>query len=278
MITDQGTINERLQHCITLASSIKNLFTEDVAITISDHEKIIEHIDSKEFSLNFNVGQYLQQDQPMAKVIQYNNEETYTIPEDVFGVTLEVRIVPIRDNDIVIGSIAITSLLNRQLKLSKVAEKFAASSEEISASTEELSIFAFDLNTYMLKLAEAQEDMNQQVDNTTKILDMINSVAKNTRILGFNAGIEAARSGEYGRGFSVVAKEITKLADQSAESVKDIRQLLDALKEKVQQVALVIRDSVEISRNQSASIEEISKNIQSLAQVAEDIEEMSKKL
>ncbi|CAM5223652.1 Methyl-accepting chemotaxis protein McpU [Ureibacillus acetophenoni] len=49
--------------------------------------------------------------------------------------------------------------------------------------------------------------------------------------------LKAARSGEYGRGFSVVAKEITKLADQSAESVKEIRQLLDGLKDKVRDIA-----------------------------------------
>ena len=59
---------------------------------------------------------------------------------------------------------------------------------------------------------------------------MINAVTKNTRILGVNAGIEAARSGEYGRGFGVVAKEITRLADQSAHSVNEIKQLHDELK------------------------------------------------
>ena len=82
--------------------------------------------------------------------------------------------------------------------------------------------------------------MRRQVETTTKILEMISAVAKNTRVLGFNAGIEAARSGEHGRGFSVVAKEITKLADQSASSVNEIKQLLDELNEKVDHVANIV--------------------------------------
>ena len=118
--------------------------------------------------------------------------------------------------------------------------------------------------------------MQQQVENTTKILEMINVVAKNTRILGFNAGIEAARSGEFGRGFSVVAKEITKLADQSSDSVNEIRQLISQLNEKVDEVASIVNQSVVISQEQSTSINEISESVQHLTDVAEKIEGMAK--
>jgi methyl-accepting chemotaxis protein len=107
---------------------------------------------------------------------------------------------------------------------------------------------------------------------------MINAVAKNTRVLGFNAGIEAARSGEHGRGFSVVAKEITKLADQSANSVNEIKQLLDELNDKVEHVANIVEDTVQISASQTTAIEEISQSIQYLTDGAEEIEEMAKKI
>ncbi|MFY3790227.1 methyl-accepting chemotaxis protein [Ureibacillus sp. MALMAid1270] len=275
----QNIENETLNHYISSAKTIKNLFSDDVSITISDCEKIILHLDSNHFKFDVPSGHIIEPDEPMAKVMKNNKEETFLIPQEVLGVAINTRIVPIRDeNDQVIGTIAVATNLHNQYKLRHVAEQFSASSEEISASTEELSVAATDLSTYMEKLKESQEDMTKQFDNTTKILEMINSVAKNTRILGFNAGIEAARSGEYGRGFSVVAKEITKLADQSAESVKEIRQLLDGLKDKVRDVASIIKESVDIAENQSSSIEEISKNLQHLAQVLEDIEELAKKL
>ena len=117
-----------------------------------------------------------------------------------------------------------------------------------------------------------------QVEQTTKILDMINSVAKNTRVLGFNAGIEAARAGEYGRGFGVVAKEITRLADQSADSVNEIRQLLYDLNNKVVNVVNIVNDAIDISSNQSAVIHEIAQSIQTLTDGAEEIEKLAQKM
>ena len=148
--------------------------------------------------------------------------------------------------------------------------------EQLSEGVEQLAISSKDFDTFMNQLSKAQHEMQQQVENTTKILEMINVVAKNTRILDFNASIGAARSGEFGRGFSVVAKEITKLADQSADSVNEIRQFISQLNEKVDEVALIVNQSVVISQEQSTSINEISQSVQHLTDVAEKIEGMAK--
>lgn len=272
-------LNETIQSIIKFAPVIKSLHTTDVAVTISDREKVVEQLMSNSFSVDYAVGRMLDPQEPMMKAMRLNEIQYVTVPEEYYGVALNVILVPITDDsNQVIGSIAVSKNLDNQVTLQRVAEQFSASSEEMSASTEELTVSSKEFNNYMKNLEEAQSDMSEQVENTTKILEMINSVAKNTRILGFNAGIEAARSGEYGRGFSVVAKEITKLADQSANSVNEIKQLLDQLKGKVDQVATIVKDTIVIADNQSQSINEISETIQHLTTVADDIEELAKKL
>lgn len=178
----------------------------------------------------------------------------------------------------VTGGIAVSKSTHKQEQLTAAAEQFASSSEEISASTEQLATAAHEYDEFMTRLSAAQHEMQMQVENTSKMLEMINAVAKSTRILGFNAGIEAARSGEFGRGFAVVAKEITKLADQSADSVNEIRQLVAQLNNKVDEVATVVQQSVKSSRNQALSIDEISQSVQHLTNVAETIEDMAKKI
>lgn len=272
-------LHEKLQKLIELAPIIKQLHSTDVAVTISDTEKVVHQIFSNDFSVDYAEGRKLEPNEPMSVVMRTNKREVVQVPEEAYGVALRVILVPVTDdNNKVIGSIAISTNRDNQFRLLKVAEQFASSSEEISASTEELASSANEFNTYMEHLADAQEKMSTQVENTTKILEMINAVAKNTRILGFNAGIEAARSGEYGRGFSVVAKEITKLADQSADSVNEIRNLLDQLKEKVDQVEKIVDETIGISQNQTSTIEEIAQNISNLADVAEDIEDLAKEI
>lgn len=278
-------IHPKLKSLIDLAPLMKQLFRQEASIGISDTEKVIYFSNAEEYhsdstTTDSAVYRKLDSNDPMSIILRTKTRQVINVPKEKYGFPLRIIGAPVFDDETleIIGTVTVTTNVDTQTKLKDVAEQFAASSEEISASTEELSASATNFNTYMKTLSEAQKDMGKQVDNTTKILEMINSVAKNTRILGFNAGIEAARSGEYGRGFSVVAKEITKLADQSANSVNEIRNLLDQLKGKVDQVEKIVDEAVEISKNQTITIDEIAQNITNLAEVAEDLEELSREI
>lgn len=68
------------------------------------------------------------------------------------------------------------------------------------------------------------------MDEIVNIAGLINSIAAQTNLLALNASIEAARAGEHGKGFTVVADEIGKLADQSAQYVKKITEVVDNVK------------------------------------------------
>ena len=279
MNIEEQALHPKLVSLIELAPIIKELNSTDVAVTISDQEKVIHQIFSNEFSVDYHVGRKLLPNEPMAQVMRKKEREIVMVPEEAYGVALRVILTPVTDEKgEVIGSIAISTNRDNQSRLLKVAEEFTKSSEEISASIEELASTTENFNTYMEELGKAQKDMNDRVRETTKILEMINNVAKSTRILGFNAGIEAARSGEHGKGFGVVAKEITKLADQSAGSVNEIRKLLDELKEKVTEVAMVVSNTIDISGSQTNSIDDIAKTIHQLSNIAEEIEDMAQKI
>mgnify|MGYP001191699467 CR=1 FL=1 len=279
MNIEEQALHPKLVSLIELAPIIKELNSTDVAVTISDQEKVIHQIFSNEFSVDYHVGRKLLPNEPMAQVMRKKEREIVMVPEEAYGVALRVILTPVTDEKgEVIGSIAISTNRDNQSRLLKVAEEFTKSSEEISASIEELASTTENFNTYMEELGKAQKDMNDRVRETTKILEMINTVAKSTRILGFNAGIEAARSGEHGKGFGVVAKEITKLADQSAGSVNEIRKLLDELKEKVTEVAMVVSNTIDISGSQTNSIDDIAKTIHQLSNIAEEIEDMAQKI
>ncbi|MFA0085998.1 methyl-accepting chemotaxis protein [Vibrio sp. 10N.261.51.F12] len=73
------------------------------------------------------------------------------------------------------------------------------------------------------------ESLEQQTVNVTEILDNINAISEQTNLLALNAAIEAARAGEQGRGFAVVADEVRTLAQRSKQSTEDIRHLLDSI-------------------------------------------------
>ncbi|MEE1131576.1 MAG: methyl-accepting chemotaxis protein [Caryophanon sp.] len=276
---NENELDETVQFFLTQAQTIKQLFSEDVDVTITNKHMVLEQLLSREIPVTSSKGRTMQPNEPMMQVIRTNKIQSMYIPAELYGVPFTATMVPIRNaQGNVVGGIGISRSTSKQTILKEVSQKFATSSEEISASTEELAVSASNFSDYMHDLSTSQNEMSLQVEETTKILDMINGVAKNTRVLGFNAGIEAARAGEYGRGFGVVAKEITRLADQSADSVNEIRQLLQELNSKVTSVVTTVNDAIDISSNQSAVIHEIAQSIQTLTDGAEQIEKLAQNM
>lgn len=109
------------------------------------------------------------------------------------------------------------------------------------------------------KLAEDTQNVNQ-------ILDVITSIAEQTNLLALNAAIEAARAGEQGRGFAVVADEVRELASRTSKSTTEIRELLNALTD-------AATASVESMESASAQAE---RNEQYAAQTGESVDKIAK--
>lgn len=103
-------------------------------------------------------------------------------------------------------------------------------------------------------VAEVTAKSLQGVGETDRVLDITKKVAKQTNLLGLNAAIEAARVGEAGRGFSIVANEICKLATESTSSIKQIEAVIQGVQE-----------------NASYTFEQIEQLGQAIGQVSEAI-------
>ena len=147
-------------------------------------------------------------------------------------------------------------------------EQAAAAVEELNASSQELAATGQEA-------AQIARIASSEVNNTAEILEIIRRVAQQTNLLGLNAAIEAARAGEMGRGFSVVAEEVRKLADESNQSAHSINEMLKKFRNSVEQVLRNVEQSSVITQEQAKATQDIARMLDGLRLLGQRMVELA---
>jgi len=250
---------------------LRQLYGEEVGFSVSTIDKYVLYQRGRRMDHGITPGDPVKKGGLNDQAMSSAGRVTTQVSADVFGFPYRGVGIPLMEDGCVVGSMTMFQSVEIQDKLQQMARKMSSSVESVSSGSSGLAASAEELAATSAEFATNTEKIRDDVKEMDAIITLVREIASQTHLLGLNAAIEAARAGDLGRGFNVVAEEVRKLAGHTQSSAKEVAEKLNRIKNTIDALAEHVLQVAAVSEEQAATSEEISSNIH-------DIEPMGKEL
>lgn len=176
------------------------------------------------------------------------------VSKGYYGVPVKILQIPIfNNNDDVVAVLSTIKDVEKEIGIEKTSStvynsvsKLSGGAQEIASKSQKLTAFVECLSTFSTEIYNKVLDMND-------ILQVMKNIARQSNLLALNAAIEAARAGDAGKGFSVVAEEIGKLAATSKKLTGNVKRSIDSMIKSIEEIACQISEISASGETQAAT-------------------------
>ncbi|MBN2981867.1 hypothetical protein JW799_11460 [Cohnella algarum] len=259
---------------------IRQMIREDVAISVMDHEKLLYHSDGESLKIGAKAGDALIEEARDFKGLNGGKVKTMVhMPEEVLGFPFDIVYIPILDeNEEVVAVISVDYSMENQSKLASLMEETENTVSSLLSGIQQVAAHSEELSATSEEILRNSKHAVQNSEGITNVTSVIREISDQTNLLGLNAAIEAARVGELGAGFEVVAKEVRKLSVSTKEATAEIENSLGFVQQSIKQMESEISQIANASRDQAELVAQFMSGIEQLNETNRKLKEFFEKL
>lgn len=266
MKVNGGDYVNQIEALIIAAPYIHQVLRGEAIVAVADKKSnsIVKYFSGRNVDSGYIDGQTVNpQDNNVHTAFSGRNADVY-IDKSVYGVAINAFAFPVREGHEVVGALAIGLPVEREEKIQGYLEQISNIVTNLQDNVHTIASHSEELAATSEEVASQAEHALENSAQTNTITGMIKDVSRQTNLLGLNASIEAARAGQYGAGFNIVAQEVRNLSEQTAQStiqietvIHRVQQDLTRLKENITQISTASEEEAQLVQNFSHVIEDL---------------------
>ncbi len=262
---------------------------EDTAKDLSEREgdlthRLSIHGNDEITSVSNYINLFIEKVQTTIQEAKQNSSENSSIAEELSQTSQQIGIKAEEESSIIQGLThkgdSLKNVLHTSIEEAKVSKeeivKTGKSLEEAKNKIDKLSKGVYDNSVAETEMADKIQQLNSDTEQVKNVLTVIAEVADQTNLLALNAAIEAARAGEHGRGFAVVADEVRQLAERTQKSLAEINATINIMVQSISGVTEEItknaKNAIALSETSSEVEHNIDSSVDNMQKTIDDME------
>lgn len=261
-----------LESLVNAMPFVRQMFRDDVSISINDHEKVLYFAEAIGLEIGVKVGDELHEDYKNFKMLTNRDSRTVArMPGDLQGRPFDAILIPIKENDQVVGILGVNYALDNHITLEKLISENEATINALLGGIQQIAAHSEELSATSEEILRNSKQAAENSVSVTKVTNVIREVSEQTNLLGLNAMIEAARVGDLGSGFGVVASEVRKLSDHTKQAASDIETSLGSVQDSMKHMELEIGQITTATVDQAQLVSEFMQSIEQLSETSANL-------
>ncbi|SHN63418.1 methyl-accepting chemotaxis protein [Desulfitobacterium chlororespirans] len=264
---------------VSVLKNLSDMLMYDVGVCVSNLDEVLFYKPALTLDLKVKPGDRIRSGSALFRAVHEKRRVVIQMDSSLYGVPYVGVGNPILDaKQTVIGAITISESTERYEIMKKASAQIGINISSIASSSEEISAQTEEIASTSRVLTETFNGFKQNVKNTDQVLGLIKSIAQQSNLLGLNAAIEAARVGDQGRGFGIVATEIRKLSGMTSDSIGNVEKIIRTVQE---DNTLVLKEVVQIANmidQIATAISQIAESTQQLSVMSEEFNHLAREL